>query len=155
MLGSTIVLAADYPLDDPDSPREQVLDTLDEVFAICFIIEGNNQGNFYCYFLALMGFYWLHKIIAMGFLFNAKNSKKAYIRDIWNVLDFCIIIVKFGMYLLLIQLGLFFGFFCWQKLLKSNLFSVFKSIESSSSSENRNIQSKYESNYFPAHQDFF
>lgn len=34
------------------------------------------------------------KIISMGFLFNAKDNSRAYLRYRWNLLDFCVIIVK-------------------------------------------------------------
>lgn len=55
-----------------ESPRNAVLEQLDLVFSAIFLVE--------C----------VCKIIAMGFVV----SKKSYLRDWWNVLDFFIVLVS-------------------------------------------------------------
>lgn len=40
MVGSTVVLALDEPLLDPDSKKETILRGLNTTFTICFIVEG-------------------------------------------------------------------------------------------------------------------
>lgn len=68
---STITLAIEHPLDDPDSEKLRVLAICDLVFTSIFTLEA-----------AL-------KIIALGFMCNGKRS---YLRDAWNVLDFIIVL---------------------------------------------------------------
>ena len=70
ILLSTVTLAIEHPLDDPDSEKIKVLKLIDIVFTTIFTLEA------------------LLKIIALGFLFNGKHS---YLRDSWNILDFIIV----------------------------------------------------------------
>lgn len=73
ILVSTINLAFEHPLEDPNSQMMQILNKVDLVFTGIFCVE------------ALM------KIIAVGFLFNYKTS---YLLNSWNVLDFCIVVLS-------------------------------------------------------------
>ena len=67
---STLTLAAETPLDDPDGKKIKILEAIDLFMTIAFVLEA------------------AVKIIAWGFAFSGKNS---YIRDAWNVLDFVIV----------------------------------------------------------------
>lgn len=69
---SSVALAIDSPLLDPESSLAIVLLYADWVMTILFTIE------------------FLLKCIAMGFLFN----RGAYLTDGWNLLDFVIVIVS-------------------------------------------------------------
>lgn len=80
---STVTLAIEHPLDNPDSEKLKILGICDLVFTTIFTIEA------------------LLKIIALGFMCNGKYS---YMRDLWNVLDF--IIVFFSLISLGIDSGL-------------------------------------------------
>ncbi len=71
---SSILLILDNPLDDPESKKSKIYDTINKVFTLLFVIE------------------MILKIIASGFLFNYKDNKKAYIRNEWNILD-CVVAV--------------------------------------------------------------
>lgn len=68
---STITLAFETPLDDPEGDKLRILGHIDFFMTIAFTFEA------------------LVKIIAAGFLFAGKNS---YIREPWNILDFLIVI---------------------------------------------------------------
>lgn len=68
---STITLAFEEPLDDPKSSKVQKLKSLDLVMTIVFTLEATL------------------KVIALGFLFNGKPS---YLRSVWNILDFTIVL---------------------------------------------------------------
>ena len=72
ILVSTITLAFEHPLEDPNSKKMQVLEKIDIVMTSVFCLEA------------------LLKIITMGFLLN---GKKSYLRDTWNLLDFSIVIL--------------------------------------------------------------
>jgi voltage-dependent calcium channel L type alpha-1D len=67
---SSILLAIDNPLDDPESDRNQALAIVDLIITILFFLEA-----------AL-------KIITYGFLMNGPFS---YLRNGWNILDFMIV----------------------------------------------------------------
>jgi hypothetical protein len=67
IVASSILLAIDNPLDDPESEKVKTLAILDIIITACFIVE--------C----------VLKIIAYGFLCNRQSS---YLRSGWNVLDF-------------------------------------------------------------------
>lgn len=67
---STITLAFESPLNDPEGQVTRILNYIDYVMSAIFLIE--------CFI----------KIIAVGFLFNGKSS---YLRSPWNVLDFIIV----------------------------------------------------------------
>lgn len=69
---SSIALAFDNPLNDPDSTLAQILVALDYIFSSIFIFEATV------------------KILSMGFLFGDKT----YLRNSWNVLDFTIVIIS-------------------------------------------------------------
>ena len=68
---TTITLAMEEPLEDPESNKRKVIYTIDLVMTIIFTIEA------------------LLKIITFGFLFNGSSS---YLRDSWNILDFVIVV---------------------------------------------------------------
>ncbi len=73
ILVSTINLAFEHPLDDPNSELRTTLDKIDYVFTGIFCVEA------------------VIKIITVGFLFNYKDS---YLLNSWNVLDFCIVVLS-------------------------------------------------------------
>ena len=68
---STVTLAFEEPLEDPNSQKRQVIGMIDYVTTGVFTIEA------------------MLKIIALGFLLNGKRS---YLRDSWNILDFTIVV---------------------------------------------------------------
>jgi Ion transport protein len=68
---STILMAIDSPLYDPDSKQSQILSLIDIVITSFFVFE--------CLF----------KIIVYGFVFNGPES---YLRVSWNIMDFVIVI---------------------------------------------------------------
>jgi hypothetical protein len=70
---SSILLALDNPLNDPNSRLVYILGVSDIVLTSFFILEA---------FL---------KIIAQGFLFNGETS---YLRIGWNVIDFAVVITS-------------------------------------------------------------
>ena len=71
ILISTITLAFEHPLEDPESKNMQTLRKIDIAMTTAFCIE------------ALM------KIIASGLIINGSSS---YLFDPWNVLDFMIVV---------------------------------------------------------------
>lgn len=73
ILLQSIILAIDTPLDDPESTKNKVLEKINLVFTVFFLIE-----------ITI-------KCIAFGILLNGTNS---YFRDIWNIIDFIIIILS-------------------------------------------------------------
>ena len=71
---SSLSLAFDNPLDNPNSTFKKVLMYIDYVFTAAFFLE--------C----------VIKIIALGFLFNNLGQDKTpYIRSAWNALDFLVV----------------------------------------------------------------
>jgi hypothetical protein len=75
---SSITLALDNPMADPESSMVIFMSYVDNCFTILFTIEA------------------MIKIIAMGFLFNNGELRSKgispYIRDAWNVLDFIVVV---------------------------------------------------------------
>ncbi|EAR90226.2 cation channel family transporter (macronuclear) [Tetrahymena thermophila SB210] len=67
---SSIQLALDNPLYDPNSIFKQVLQILNFYFTVVFCVEA------------------AIKIIAYGFLYNFTKPDQAYLRSPWNILDF-------------------------------------------------------------------
>ena len=78
VLVSTILLAVDQPLDDPESLKQKALGILD------FVITG------------LFAFEAIIKIMVFGYLIN---GKKSYLREYWNILDFTIVAISVISYL--------------------------------------------------------
>lgn len=74
IIASTLSLAFERPLYDPDSTYNGVLYYCDLIFSLFFGIE--------C----------LLKIVAFGFLFNKNQS---YLYSPWNVMDFFIIVTSY------------------------------------------------------------
>lgn len=70
---SSVLLALENPLYDPNSTIQLILDEVNFVISIVFLIEA------------------VIKIIAFGFIYNGKDS---YLRDGWNVIDFTIAIAS-------------------------------------------------------------
>mmetsp|Transcript_6501 Transcript_6501/g.5842 ORF Transcript_6501/g.5842 Transcript_6501/m.5842 type:complete len:171 (-) Transcript_6501:520-1032(-) len=70
---SSIFLALDSPLEDPDSSFSNVLFYLDLVSTVIFTIE------------------ILLKFIAYGLIFN---GKKSFVRDSWNLLDLSVVAIS-------------------------------------------------------------
>lgn len=68
---STITLAFEEPLEDPNSQKRKIIGIIDYSTTAIFTFES-------CL-----------KIVAYGFLFN---RSKSYLRDSWNVLDFMIVV---------------------------------------------------------------
>ena len=68
---SSVTLILSNPLNDPESTLTKVLNILDICITVVFFIE------------------FLLKVIAYGFMMNGKDS---YLRNIWNLLDFIIVI---------------------------------------------------------------
>ena len=71
IITSTITLALETPLDDPNGELVQNLVYIDYFMTGAFTLEA------------------LFKIITLGFLFNGKSS---YLKDPWNILDFIIVV---------------------------------------------------------------
>lgn len=74
IVASTVTLALDEPLSDPDSKMNMILYYLDLGFTLVFSIE--------C----------ILKMIALGFVMN---GPKSYLKSPWNVLDFLIVLLSF------------------------------------------------------------
>lgn len=72
ILASSILIILDDPLENPNSQKKDVLDVIDRVISIIFLIEA------------------VLKIIALGFIFNGPCS---YLRSLANVLDFFIVVM--------------------------------------------------------------
>ena len=70
---STITLAFEHPLDDPNSEKMEVLKKIDMAMTGIFCLEA-----------AL-------KIITFGFMMNGRGS---YLLDSWNMLDFLIVVIS-------------------------------------------------------------
>ncbi|KAL4473885.1 hypothetical protein ABPG74_022749 [Tetrahymena malaccensis] len=66
---SSIQLALDNPLYDPNSTFKQILSILNFYFTVVFCIEA------------------AFKIVAYGFLYNFTKPHQAYLRSSWNILD--------------------------------------------------------------------
>ena len=75
VLVSSLILAFDDPFADPQSDRKKILLGFDILFTLIFIAEA------------------LIKIIALGFIKTALSgkSKKAYLQEPWNRLDFFLV----------------------------------------------------------------
>lgn len=72
ILVSSVLLAIDSPLLNPDSNLKKCLDTFDAVMTVLFTIE------------------MTIKVVAMGFI----TMDKSYLRSNWNKLDFFVVIVS-------------------------------------------------------------
>jgi hypothetical protein len=70
---SSVLLALDNPLNDPNSDLVQFLRYTDIILTIFFAFES------------------VFKIITYGFLFNKELS---YLRNGWNIIDFLVVIVS-------------------------------------------------------------
>ena len=73
ILVSTITLAFEHPMEDPNSEMMEILKKIDIGMTAIFSLEA------------------LLKIITSGFLLN---GKKSYLRDAWNMLDFTIVVLS-------------------------------------------------------------
>ena len=71
ILVSTVSLAFEHPLEDPNSDMMQLLKKIDYAFTAVFTVEATL------------------KIISQGFVLN---GKKSYLLDSWNILDFIIVV---------------------------------------------------------------
>lgn len=69
---SSVLLALDNPLNNPNSTLVKVLKTSDYILTAFFIFEA------------------VLKIISHGFLFNEENS---YLRNGWNIIDFTVVVI--------------------------------------------------------------
>ena len=81
IVASTITMAIDNPLNDPNSVLAYNMGICDIVFTSIFTLEA------------------LLKIIYFGFLFNGKNS---YLRLSWNIMDFFIVAFSVSIYFLIV-----------------------------------------------------
>eukprot|EP00913_Durusdinium_trenchii_P023006 g21601.t1 len=73
---SSVVMAFENPLHDPNSTQVKVLEVLSTVFTVIFLLEV------------------VVKMIALGAFCNYGDGRKAYLRSFENVLDFVIVIVS-------------------------------------------------------------
>ena len=71
ILASSLTLAFEHPLEDPNSETMEILNKIDIFFTAFFCLEA------------------VLKIVSFGFLLNGKQS---YLRDAWNILDFIIVV---------------------------------------------------------------
>ncbi|GMI01219.1 hypothetical protein TrST_g7004 [Triparma strigata] len=69
---SSVMLAIDDPLGNPDSGFATALSGIDKLFTVLFIIE------------------MVLKIVTMGFIFQPGS----YLRDSWNILDFVVVCIS-------------------------------------------------------------
>ena len=74
ILVSSVNLAIDNPLDDPDMPKSIYLKYMDVIMTWCFVIE------------------MILKIVSMGFIL--RPFPHAYLHTGWNILDFVIVIIS-------------------------------------------------------------
>lgn len=72
IIGSSVLMALDNPLTDPDSSLPIIIASIEVVVNIIFTVEA------------------ILKSIAWGFLLG----KGAYLRDAWNVLDFVVLLIS-------------------------------------------------------------
>ena len=72
ILISSVLLAIENPLTDPESSEALVLKILDTCLTTIFALE------------------IIVKVVAHGLIFNGKES---YLRHFWNILDFCIVTI--------------------------------------------------------------
>jgi voltage-dependent calcium channel L type alpha-1D len=70
---SSILLALESPLNDPEGTLSQVLLVFDYITTTIFIFEA------------------VIKIGALGFMFNGKES---YMKNSWNIMDFIIVVIS-------------------------------------------------------------
>ena len=75
---SSVSLALDDPFENPESWKKKALFFCDVFFVVLFGIEA------------------FVKIVAQGFLVTALRGRgrKAYLCDVWNVLDFLVMIIS-------------------------------------------------------------
>lgn len=73
ILVSTITLAFEHPMEDPESDKMKVLEKIDIAMTAVFSLEA------------------MLKIVTVGFLLNGKRS---YLLDTWNMLDFIIVVLS-------------------------------------------------------------
>jgi len=86
ILISSITLAIENPLNNPDSMLSQCLVIINMTMTFIFLLES------------------LLKVVATGFLFNGKTS---YLRNPWNVVDFFIVFVSISSILTSSDLSVF------------------------------------------------
>ncbi len=75
-MSSAFILALDDPFGDPNNSYKKTITYLDLTFTGLFIIE------------------LIIKVIALGFFYNYRNNKNAYIRNWWNILDFFVVVTS-------------------------------------------------------------
>ena len=73
ILIASLALAFESPLNDPNGTKANVLLIIDSITTVIFTAEV------------------VIKIIALGFVFNGKDS---YMKNLWNVADFLIVIIS-------------------------------------------------------------
>lgn len=71
ILTSTVTLAFEEPLDDPESSKMIIFQKIDWFMTACFTFES------------------LLKIVTYGLLFNGSCS---YLRSVWNIIDFVVVV---------------------------------------------------------------
>ena len=76
IIASSITIAIDNPLNDPNSRLSRGLFIVDSIFTFLFLIEA------------------LLKIIAMGFCCSSVKGRKPYLCNGWNVLDFVVVLAS-------------------------------------------------------------
>ena len=76
ILASSVTIAIDNPLNNPDSKLTSTLFVIDGVFTFLFLLEA------------------ILKIIAMGFIHNHNKEERAYLCVGWNILDFLVVLAS-------------------------------------------------------------
>ena len=76
IVASSITIAIDNPLNNPNSRLSKVLFIIDSIFTFLFLVEA------------------LLKIIAMGFCYSSIKGRKPYMCNGWNVLDFIVVLAS-------------------------------------------------------------
>ena len=73
IIASSITIAIDNPLNNPNSRLSKVLFVVDSIFTFLFLLEA------------------ILKIIATGF-FTSSINRKPYMCNGWNILDFVVVV---------------------------------------------------------------
>lgn len=75
IIASSITIAIDNPLNDPNSSLSRILFVIDSIFTFLFLLEA------------------VLKIIATGFI-KSSIDRKPYLCNGWNILDFIVVIAS-------------------------------------------------------------
>ena len=85
ILISCVILSIQTPIDDPDTPLSTTLAYIDLLLTFVFLIEA------------------ILKMLAFGCLWNHFSGIKPYIFNVWNLLDFAVVILSLIDFFLTVQ----------------------------------------------------